>query len=81
MDVEPEAAQREEERDKIKFELRLTTLLNSPSAVEKFLVSFPRGRLSIKGEILTLATLRPSSARIFVIVGRVETNSRPSPAI
>jgi hypothetical protein len=46
---------------------------------EKWVVDLPRGKFVMKGEILTLAILRPSSARTFTAWGSVTTISRPSP--
>ena len=48
--------------------------------VEKARVSAPEGSPVRKGEMFTLVTARPSSARSAAAVGRVITHSRPSPA-
>ena len=49
------------------------------ASVEKLLVLRPAGRPSMKGEMSTHVTLRPSSARILQAAGSVATSSLPSP--
>mmetsp|Transcript_821 Transcript_821/g.2662 ORF Transcript_821/g.2662 Transcript_821/m.2662 type:complete len:218 (-) Transcript_821:853-1506(-) len=49
------------------------------SAVVKAPVLFPKGRWSMKGEMSTDVTARPSSARTLTAIRSVTTPSRPSP--
>ena len=49
------------------------------SSVQKAVVCFPKGRLSINGEMSTPVTARPSSARTLTLAASATTPSRPSP--